>query len=1045
MQQSNSEHKQKKFLEWNLVHLILDLLGSSLELEQILNKTADLIVEMTDADDAGIYILNEAGNELKLVAHKNLHDKFYKNIKIIKVGDGLTGTAVGTGEPQWYSAKRGLHRRSPVTKLSAFSAIGSVPIIYRGKIFGAINVGIYDMHEFSRDEINLLNAIGAQLGAVIENARLYNEVIESEERYHHLLDATADGYVVLYDRKIAFADEKLIRWIEAKGYQPKEIIDKQFMEFVAPEEQAKIIDYYQQMPEITSMPVRYETVFLNKHGERTPVELGISLTKYQNETAIAVAVKDITERRRAEAALRESEERYRTILENTQEGYYEVDLSGNLIFFSDALCRILGYSRDELMGMNYRSYTVNECIGIVFKTFNQVYRTGIPVEGFSWEIFRKDGSKKYVEASISPLKNPAGEITGFRGFDRDITERRQAEKLIQDLMRSIGTVIYIVQEGKFQYINTLFQELTGYTEEELIGTSSLDLVHPEDRETVRKEAAKNLKGQDLMFYEYRLLKKDGDVIWVLEKVTSVEYRGKPAAIGSFIDITERKQMEINLQESEQRYSQLYEGINEAIVVLSLPELRVMHWNNKFVEIFNITQGQDLKSIDISNFVDAEDMKKLQVRLQKRLAGKSVSDLIELNIIDKECKARIIEAKTSLYKEKEHVVGIEVLIADITERKRAEQQLLMTNKLASVGELAAGVAHELNNPLTGIMGYAQLLAENKDIPEDIKPDLDRIYNESQRAAKIVKNLLSFARQGKSEKVYLDINDLIKITLDLRAYELKTSNIKVCTNLTPNPPLIRADHHQIQQVIMNLIINAEHAINETKRRGKLTIETSIAEDCIRISIADNGRGIPKESIDKIFDPFFTTKDVGIGTGLGLSICHGIIAEHGGTIYAESNRQGTTFIIKLKGITEVAATREEKQTEEEAIPYIEEKARKSILIVDDEPVICDVLSKFLSHSGHRVDAVHNAVDALQKMSKEDHNLYIIDIKMPQVSGIELYEIMKQRHPRFVAKIMFITGDTITAATQDFLNQTERPHLAKPFNFNKLVELVEVTLASA
>jgi signal transduction histidine kinase len=188
----------------------------------------------------------------------------------------------------------------------------------------------------------------------------------------------------------------------------------------------------------------------------------------------------------------------------------------------------------------------------------------------------------------------------------------------------------------------------------------------------------------------------------------------------------------------------------------------------------------------------------------------------------------------------------------------EQQVLLTNKLASIGELASGVAHELNNPLTTVMGYAQLLVESKDVPENIKSDLDKVYQESQRAAKIVQNLLSFARRRRPEKTYFDINYLVQKTLDLRSYELKVNNISVFVNLIPDMPEIKADYHQIQQVILNILINAEQALTEMRRRGKITVTTSAVKDHIRINIADNGPGISKNNINRIFDPFFTTRN-------------------------------------------------------------------------------------------------------------------------------------------------------------------------------------------
>jgi len=241
--------------------------------------------------------------------------------------------------------------------------------------------------------------------------------------------------------------------------------------------------------------------------------------------------------------------------------------------------------------------------------------------------------------------------------------------------------------------------------------------------------------------------------------------------------------------------------------------------------------------------------------------------------------------------------------DITERKQAEerekelqQQLYLSSRLASIGELAAGVAHEISNPLTGILGFSQRLMR-KSTDEEVSQDLERIHNEAQRVAKVVGNLLTFARRREPRKEYSDINDILQQALELRAYELETSNIEVVTSLAPSPLKTMADFHQIQEVFLNIILNAEQAMSEANAGRKLSVKTQPTGGYIRISFADDGPGIPAEQLDKIFDPFFTTRGEKGGTGLGLSLCHGIVAEHAGRIYAKSKPgKGATFFVEL-----------------------------------------------------------------------------------------------------------------------------------------------------
>jgi signal transduction histidine kinase len=233
----------------------------------------------------------------------------------------------------------------------------------------------------------------------------------------------------------------------------------------------------------------------------------------------------------------------------------------------------------------------------------------------------------------------------------------------------------------------------------------------------------------------------------------------------------------------------------------------------------------------------------------------------------------------------------------TERIKLEQKAQLSSHLASIGQMAGGIAHEINNPLTGVIGFAELLMARKDLPDDIRSRLEIIHSGGRRVSDIVKRLLTFARQDKTEKDFVDINEIIETTLALRAYEMETGNIKVKTILAPDLPNTMASNGQLQQVFLNLIINAETEMKQAHNKGNLLIKTETVGDAIRISFQDDGPGIAKKDIDRIFEPFFTTREPGEGTGLGLSVCYGIVTDHNGQIYAESKKgKGATFIVEL-----------------------------------------------------------------------------------------------------------------------------------------------------
>jgi len=245
----------------------------------------------------------------------------------------------------------------------------------------------------------------------------------------------------------------------------------------------------------------------------------------------------------------------------------------------------------------------------------------------------------------------------------------------------------------------------------------------------------------------------------------------------------------------------------------------------------------------------------------------------------------------------------IIINDVTEEREKQERLYLTDRLASVGEMASGIAHELNNPLTGVIGLSQLMVSDEKLPEELKEDANAIYSEAQRAASVVKNLLTFARKHKPNRDLTQLNNIIDEVLKLRAYEHKVNNIQIITELDPELPETIVDHFQIQQVFLNIILNAENAMIEANKGGILKISTYREDDIIRISFTDDGQGISQDNLDRLFDPFFTTKEVGKGTGLGLSISYGIITSHNGKIYAQNGvNKGAIFNIELPVLTSV-----------------------------------------------------------------------------------------------------------------------------------------------
>lgn len=365
---------------------------------------------------------------------------------------------------------------------------------------------------------------------------------------------------------------------------------------------------------------------------------------------------------------------------------------------------------------------------------------------------------------------------------------------------------------------------------------------------------------------------------------------------------------------------------------------------------------------------------------------------------------------------------------------AMEQLLQAEKMTALGELVAGVAHEINNPLSSILGYTQLLM-GKDLPEEVKTRrLETVHSEAERMARIVKNLLTFARKHPPEKRYLGLNGIIEKTLELKSYHFRVNQIRIVKELDPNLPKTMLDFHQLQQVFLNLFTNAEQALVEAGRRGTIRVATRIAGDRIEARVSDDGPGIPSENLARIFEPFFTTKKEGKGTGLGLSLCYGIMQEHGGSIRAESRPgQGASFVTVLPVARDEAAEAETGPARPAgALPHLR------ILVVDDERSVQDLLVDILSLKGHKVDTASDVPEALQKIASNGHDLIISDMKMPNGTGKDVYLATLQKSPRLAHRILFMTGDGANRKTKRFLEETGNVILPKPFKIEDLEKAI-------
>lgn len=397
-----------------------------------------------------------------------------------------------------------------------------------------------------------------------------------------------------------------------------------------------------------------------------------------------------------------------------------------------------------------------------------------------------------------------------------------------------------------------------------------------------------------------------------------------------------------------------------------------------------------------------------------------------------------------------------IIREITSQRRLQEQLVQSEKLAALGELVSGVAHELNNPLTTVVGYAQLLETDAQLPSQLAQSVRLIGQEAQRAAQIVGNLLAFARGSQPEKMALAPAEVLLSTLKLRSYLLRAENIRVQTHIAPALPQVWGDPLQLQQVFLNIINNAAQAMSDWRGGGELQVEMALVPGAqsrlengataLRVTFSDNGPGIAPDHLRRVFDPFFTTKGIGRGTGLGMSISHGIIANHNGAIWAESRPgQGAQFFLDLPPMNpqnlEDQLSAMDKSTP--IPPRLPATDARKILVVDDEEPVVMLITEILGLDGHQVTPAFNGAEALALLHTQPFDLIISDVRMPAVGGPTFFEILQTTRPDVLPRVLFVTGDTVSPSTQSFLQHAARPMLTKPFSPDRLRQMVAQCLA--
>ncbi|MHC4132057.1 MAG: PAS domain-containing protein [Planctomycetota bacterium] len=741
----------------------------------------------------------------------------------------------------------------------------------------------------------------------------HEALVESEEKFRILAEQSPNMIFINQGGRVIYANkrcEEVMRYSREEFYSP----EFDFMSLIASEYKDSIMNAFgEHMQGREVEPFEYAVV--TRDGKRIESFYTTKLIKYKGEHAILGTITDITERKRMENALRKARDNWRNIFESIGDMVIILDREHRIIDVNVTTMRALGLEKDSVIG---------QCC------YKILHGTDKPPEGCPQEQLLYSEHPEQVEMEIevlggkyqvttSPVFNETGQVEKVLHIIRDITEQKRSEEALRDseekfrrLVEDTLQGVIIIQDGRVIFANQSAQRLVNYTLEELCELSNeegMELIHPEDREMVFNHMRARLSGERTPeTLIYRVIRKGGEVRWAEGTTSVTEYKGEPAVQIYNTDITERKETEEQLRESEEKYRTQFNSIPNGIVISDMNG-RILDANQPYQDMLGYTLDE-LKEMNYQQFTP-EKWHELEAKKFKEflLVGHGT---LEKEYVRKDGTVFPISLTGWLIKDKEgNPTTIVAFVEDITQRKKSEEQLRQTrmelehaSRLITAGELTTGLAHELNQPLCAVTNYADacsnLLNEKVINIMKLKEVIKEIAEQANRAGDIIRHVRKLVRKHEPTRSKVHINDIVKEVVKLEAAEANQQNVDIKVRLAKDLPEVWLDVIEIEQVLMNLISNAFEAMVEVPiKKRRLEIQTLLREDeNILISIEDSGKGISEEEINKVFDSFFTTKTGGLGIGLSLS--RSIVESHGGRMWVKPNRKGAIFqfTLPLKG---------------------------------------------------------------------------------------------------------------------------------------------------
>ena len=930
-------------------------------------------------------------------------------------------------------------------------------------------VGWLDLYAFP-----LVDPATGHKGGVIEFLRDITErkeaeaaLRESKDRYRALVENINLGITLIdSDYRIVMTNAAQGRFFQKPAL---DFIGKEcFREFEKREAVCTHCPGTQAMA--TGLPAEAETEGVRDDGSRIAVHIYAFPTFGEDGqvTGFIEVVEDITARRQARTALSESEARYRLLVNNIPAVVFKGYLDWTLDLVDDKIRELTGYSQEDFNSrrLKWTDVMLPEDLKGAREVFRQALKTNRQYVR-EYRIRHQDGRILWIQARGQILCDLEGKVEYISGVFFDISEHKMAEEALRQSQASLAEAQRIAHIGNWEWHIPADQlswsdeiyRIFGLTPQQFGATyrAFLDAVHPEDRFQVQEAVNRALYQGQRYHIGHRILRPDGQERFVYEQgEVTFDAGGRPLRmLGTVQDITEIKGAQAALEESERRYRLLAENVTDVIWTMDLD--RKFTYVSPSVRLFTGYTPEETLALTLEETLTPASLELAQTRLAEESAlaqaqpeGQPRPATLELELRTKNGGTVCAEVRGSFLKDAQgNLTGVLGVSRDITGRKQLEEQLRQAQKMEVVGRLAGGVAHDFNNLLTAILGYCELLLAAQEEGAPGRQDVLEIKKAGERAALLTRQLLAFSRRQVLKPKLLNLNKVMD-DLGQMLQRVIGEDIELAVLPGPGLGLVLADPGQMEQVILNLAVNARDAMPQG---GRLTIKTAnvdLDENYARshtglepgpyvlLAVSDTGCGMEAQTRANIFEPFFTTKEVGKGTGLGLSMVYGIIRQSGGHIWVYSEPgQGTMFKIYLPRL---AAAQEAPA--KGLAPEVPDKGRETILLVEDEEVVRRVAHRILAAYGYTVlDARdgHDAVQVLEGQAGPVH-LVLTDLVMPGMNGRELARELSTRRPEM--KILFMSGYAENGIVNQGVLEEGIAYIQKPFEARVLARRVRELL---